>query len=397
MIKPLTLSSDRLSVVDALRGMALFAIVILHSYEHYNLYCFPETLPDWMRTFDRSLWDATWFMMAGKAFAAFALLFGFSFYIQFENARKRGIDFRGRFLWRMVLLFGFGQLHALFYNGDILVLYSIVGMFMVLFCKLSTKALLIIATIMFLQPLEWLRFIVLACGGDFFEYGNHFMKYAMLAEPVMRSGNFGELVWSNITDGQLYSNLWQVEHGRFFQVGSLFLYGMVLGRTKMFIKSETSTKWWKTIMLWSIVLFVPFYLLAQYAPNWVGDANELRAPLDIALPSIRNCLFMAFLMATYVLVWFRKGGYGFQKMFIPYGRMTLTNYIVQSAIGVTIYYGFGFGLFQHTGATYSLLIAVGIVGAQILFSRWWLSSHTHGPLEYLWKKATWVGSKKSKE
>ena len=89
-------TSERLGVVDALRGFALLAIVLLHNLEHYNLFLVPENVPAWLQTIDKYAWDILFFLFAGKAYATFSLLFGFSFYIQFHNAEKRGIDFRGR-------------------------------------------------------------------------------------------------------------------------------------------------------------------------------------------------------------------------------------------------------------------------------------------------------------
>lgn len=118
-------TSHRLGVVDVLRGFALPAIVLLHNLEHYNIYFTPEFLPDWLKTIDKYAMDTMFFLFAGKAYATFSLLFGFSFYIQFQNAKKSGQDFRERFAWQLVLLFLFAQLHTLFYDGDILVLYAI--------------------------------------------------------------------------------------------------------------------------------------------------------------------------------------------------------------------------------------------------------------------------------
>lgn len=132
-------TSERLGVVDALRGFALLAIVLLHNLEHYNLFLVPENVPAWLQIIDKYAWDILFFLFAGKAYATFSLLFGFSFYIQFHNAEKRGIDFRGRFAWRMCLLFLFAQLHALFYNGDILLLYAVVGFALIPVCKLKDK------------------------------------------------------------------------------------------------------------------------------------------------------------------------------------------------------------------------------------------------------------------
>ena len=81
----------RIEVVDALRGVALFAIVILHCFEHYNLYCIPEGTPQWLKALDNGLWDTTWYQMAGKAYSTFPLLIGLRIYIQKTNPPRKAI------------------------------------------------------------------------------------------------------------------------------------------------------------------------------------------------------------------------------------------------------------------------------------------------------------------
>ena len=71
-----TLKNERIEVVDALRGVALFAIVILHCFEHYNLYYMPDCQPHWLTALDKGVWDTVWFLFGGKAFSTFSLLFG---------------------------------------------------------------------------------------------------------------------------------------------------------------------------------------------------------------------------------------------------------------------------------------------------------------------------------
>ena len=68
--------------------------------------------------------------------------------------------------------------------------------------------------------------------------------------------------------------------------------------------------------------------------------------------------------------------------------MSLTNYISQSIMGVTIYYGFGLSMYKYAGATGSLLIALLIFTIQLIFSRWWLARHKQGPMEFLRRKGT---------
>ncbi len=105
-----------------------------------------------------------------------------------------------------------------------------------------------------------------------------------------------------------------------------------------------------------------------------------------------NFAFMVLLVAVFVLAWFRHGdkGYAFQRLTVAYGRMSLTNYIGQSIVGVAIYYHWGLGMYNAVGAAESVLIGLVIFFAQLAFSRYWLLHHPQGPLERLWKRGTWI-------
>lgn len=383
-------TNDRLGVVDALRGFALLAIVLLHNLEHYNLFLLPENIPAWLQTIDGYAWDVMFFLFAGKAYATFSLLFGFSFYIQFHNAAKRGTDFRARFAWRMCLLFLFAQFHALFYDGDILVLYAVVGFVLIPVCKLKDKTVCWIAVILLLQPFEWGRAIYAMINPDYVIEGGRYRIYGELAQEATANGSFLEVLRSNIWNGQLYSNIWQVENGRLFQTAALFMFGMLLGRRKYFMKSEESVCFWKNMLKYAAIAFIPLYCLKTFVPDLLTNPSVL-IPYKIAVPSYANFAFMVVLVSVFTLLWFKKEqGYGWQTLLIPYGRMSLTNYISQSIMGGFIYYGFGLSMYKYAGATESLLIALLIFAAQLIFSRWWLARHKQGPLEYLWRKGTWI-------
>jgi uncharacterized protein len=79
--------------------------------------------------------------------------------------------------------------------------------------------------------------------------------------------------------------------------------------------------------------------------------------------------------------------------FSPLGRMSMSNYIIQSVLGSFIYYGYGLGLYEFAGSTYAVLIGIGLITLQILFSRWWMKNHKQGPLESIWHKLTWITAK----
>jgi uncharacterized protein len=73
-----------------------------------------------------------------------------------------------------------------------------------------------------------------------------------------------------------------------------------------------------------------------------------------------------------------------------FGRMSLTNYLLQSIIGCAIFCGYGLACYRHLGITYAVMVGCAMVITQYLFARYWFSNHPRGPLEGLWRKLTWI-------
>ncbi len=385
-------SAQRLDVVDALRGFALLAIVLLHNLEHYNIFYGNLAVPDWLGATDRILTDVIYFFFAGKAYATFSLLFGFSFYIQMRNARRRGHDFRLRFAWRMLLLVCFSQLHALFYNGDILLLYAFCGLLLIPASGWSDRRVLIVATVLMLQPYAWGKMIYGWLNPEYVDTNSLFAQFAAVAEETGRHGGLLATLADNIWNGQLYSNFWQVEAGRLFQTPALFLLGMWLGRRNLFSDDAANRIFWKKALMYAAVAAIPLYALKTYVPQHISNIT-VASYYGIAIPMLYNFVFMVILVSLFILAWYGRGnGYRFQRSIIAYGRMSLTNYITQSIIGVAVYYNFGLGLWDSVGPALSVLIGLAIFMAQLMFSRYWLGRHKQGPLEYLWKRGTWIGA-----
>lgn len=119
----------RIEAVDALRGFAVMAILLVHNLEHFIFPVYPADSPGWLNALDQGVFNVVFTLFAGKAYAIFALLFGFTFYIQSDNLKRRGGDFGYRFLWRLVLLAGFATLNAAFFPaGDVLLLFVVAGL-----------------------------------------------------------------------------------------------------------------------------------------------------------------------------------------------------------------------------------------------------------------------------
>ena len=138
MYRTTNLPNTRIEVADALRGIAVAGIILFHAREHFNLYW---SGLDYIRAgfggWEQTVAGALGFLLSGKMYAIFALLFGLSFFIQSDNQAQRGNDFSLRFAWRMILLFGIGLINAAIYNGDVLTYYAVFGLFMI--CLLYTS------------------------------------------------------------------------------------------------------------------------------------------------------------------------------------------------------------------------------------------------------------------
>ncbi len=89
--------TPRIEMVDALRGFAVMAILLVHNVEHFIFSVYPTDSPTWLAALDKGVFDAVFALFSGKAYAIFALLFGFTFYVQYANQQLKGKDFGGRF------------------------------------------------------------------------------------------------------------------------------------------------------------------------------------------------------------------------------------------------------------------------------------------------------------
>ena len=388
--------NKRIDIADVLRELAVMGIIVLHSIEHFNFYSYPDTNHQsaFLNFTDTAIWDSMFFILGGKAYAVFALLFGFSFFIQHDNQQKKGYDFRLRFMWRLILLFIIGNLNAMFFTGEILVLYSLVGFILVITARLPDKIVLILAVILLLQPIEIGKTCYAFLHPEYVPSSGLSAHYFRKAYEVQMHGNFWETAKMNLWDGQLASLTWAWEHGRMLQTAGLFLLGMLIGRKRLFIQSNQNMKFWFNTMVIALIAYFPLIGMKNMLPSFVENHAAIQS-LNLMIQSWANFSFMWILIAVVILLFYssEKTKHSLLKI-TPYGKMSLTNYLTQSMIGAMLFYNWGFGLYKHLGITYSFLLGIGLFVLQLFFCRWWLKHHSHGPFEYIWKKATWIQFKK---
>lgn len=384
--------NSRIEVVDALRGFAVMAIILVHNLEHFIFPVYPTDSPNWLNILDQGIFNGIFSLFVGKAYAIFALLFGFTFYIQTNNQRKRGKDFGYRFLWRLILLVGFATLNAAFFPaGDVLLLFVVTGPILFFTRNWSNKAIIITSVIFLLQPIEWYHYIANLINPTHrlpnLKVGE---MYAEVAEYI-KGGNFWDFILGNITLGQKASLLWAINAGRFFQTAGLFLLGFYIGKKQLFVSSEKNLHFWVKILIVSAIAFAPLYTLKDLI---MDNTPIIRQTAGTAFDMWQKLAFTLVLVASFILLYQNKKFHNRVNNLCFYGRMSLTNYIAQSIIGAIIYFPFGLYLAPYCGYTVSLLIGFFTFLLQVKFCKWWLSKHKQGPLELIWHKWTWLGVNK---
>lgn len=381
--------NTRIDVADILRGIAIGGIVLIHFIEHLNFYLFPDASSPFMATLNQNVWDTTFFLLAGKMYAIFSMLFGLSFFIQHDNQAQLGVDFRPRFLWRMVLLMMFGLFDLLFYNGDILTLYAVCGVLVVPFVRANNRVLVAAAILFALQPVE-IAYIIMGLidpTTTSLNLGSGALFKAIL--PAQAEGSIVDVAIKGIQNGFPVNFLWAIEHGRFTQTIFLFLLGIYLGRRRLFYDEGNNVAIWKRVLVGSLCAFAVLFPLYKVVPNMIETAC-IKESVKVMLNMWKNFAMMLFYVSGVVVLFYRTTAKNFLIKIAPYGKMSLTNYLSQSIIGGFVFYNWGLGLYKYSGHTSSLMLGVLCVALQYLFCRWWLKSHSHGPFEALWRKLTWI-------
>lgn len=365
----------RLDYIDAMRALALFGILFVHSHDHFNFYV--TGLP--YGSFD---WLSDWcyeHLFLGKAFMLFSLLFGVSFSLQLMRSEQRGVDFRGRYLWRLCLLFAFGIIHSFFYCGDILIIFAALGIFPLMLWRLPSKWLFLIASLLLLSPLCLYNDLMGQAMALFEWYKNYVATHQLPSAPSPLSASWAQIATWNIETGTQYAWLYMIWSNRLCLVLGMFLFGAALGKSR-FIDSKLDLHArcaWGFFLayafLQSLIVAGVLPLLAKTMGIW---ANVL---FVLGFGSASSCL----------LRWSRVQAY--LVPFIAMGRMSLTCYIGQSIIMTALLASWGCGLLMQLTRIELAAIALLLYLAQMFFCTIWLRHFKFGPLEYIWRLLTNIG------
>lgn len=401
-------SRDRIVTLDAVRGFALTGIIAVHMVEQYL-----GSPPPASRAvvavpaIDAVAGALTGLLFVGKFFAMFSLLFGVSFFIQMERAAARGQAFERRFTWRLAVLFAIGMAHHLVYRGDILAVYAALGLVLLLYYRVSDRWLLAAAAAVLLGGPRLLLALWTTAAGS---------TPALMPDDAsiqtywdtLKGGSPAAIAWLNLTEGVwpklqfLFS--W---FGRGYQTLGLFLVGLYLARRRWHEQLESRRPAIKRLLWWSLAACGVVVLVAGAGfavaaaagmlPQGGGAASgPPQAPPvwllvgGFLLYDVFNLGVMGAMLAGFLLLFERPRARGVLRWFAPVGQTALTTYVMQSVAGALIYYGYGLNLLGEIGAAAGLGLAAIVFAGQIVATHLWLRFFRYGPLEWLWRSATYM-------
>lgn len=403
--------ADRIVTIDAVRGFALLGIIGMHMVEQY----LGSPPPASRAAVEVPLVDqigtgfAALFLM-GKFFAMFSLLFGMSFFIQMDRAAARGQSFEGRFVWRLAVLFVIGMAHHLVYRGDILAIYAALGLVLLLFYRVSDRWLLVTAAaVLFGMPRLLQASWIVATGSD---ASLALDDQAALEHywDTLKAGSPVAIGLLNLRDGVMPKLDFQFSFfGRGYQTLGLFLVGLYIARRRWHERIETFLPAIRRLTWWSIGVAVAALLCAAGLIAVAAATGQLPNPDSPAAPGqpepvpplwlivggftvydVFNLAMMAAYLCVFLRLYHRAGAQRLLRRLAPVGQTALTVYVAQSVIGGLIFYGYGLNLLGELGAVAGLLLAGVIFLGQVIVANLWLGYFRFGPLEWLWRSATYL-------
>lgn len=381
--------SQRFELIDALRGFALFGVLLVN-LEGFTLYEFlppdgPQALA--MTSLDHWVDGFIGIFVSGTSITLFSLLFGVGFSLQMRRGESDPRAAR-RYLRRLAVLLVIGLLHASLWWGDILRYYAVMG------------ALLL--------PLQRLRVRTIACAGVLLVLVAPLLLQPWLSPLLARQSNVDSAARSLASfSGSDWSEMLQANFQRTlhmlvgvwilptYVLGRLMI-GAALGRSGKLQEAPQQLPFWRRFLVLMLVLSTVAQLGPMLVPTmapWLDGqlAKRLMFVLRQAQPL---CLGLTY-MAGFVLLYQRPGIRRRLAWLAPIGRMALTNYLSQTVIAMALFYGVGLGLGPIAPARI-LATAILIFAAQAVISRWWLARYRQGPVEWVWRRLTYGGIRGSR-
>jgi uncharacterized protein len=278
-----------------------------------------------------------------------------------------------------------GVLHGtLFFAGDILLLYAVLGFFLLVLVARKDSTVLVLAAA---SGLVWMMLLwaLGSSGGESTQSQREFQIRFSEATAGLKSSSFWLAVQARINYWPLAQLVIIGLNG--FAVLALFCVGLVAGRAQLLRQPERRVRWWRLGFSLGLVIGLPGSLLSATWITGYGasfDAPAARETAGLALGFVTAPALSLAYVSAMALLHIRKPN--LLKAFRPAGRMSLTGYIGESLLLALIFCGFGAGLLGQLGAAAVTAIALAAWLTLDVFAQFWQKRFTQGPLEYLLRR-----------
>lgn len=387
---PIT-DSERADVLDALRGFALLGIFISHIPDlsgHSFMTPMQQAALDHFGV-DGASASVQDFLIRGKFYSLFSLLFGIGFAIQLESASRRGADFARHFTRRLAVLFVIGLIHASLWYGDILKDYALIGFALILFRRSNATTIAWAAAFVFALRVVWPLIIswLVSTTSPVSSGTNPGGSFSALTHTF--AGVDASAIFNANLELVRLKALQMIYDGRALSILTMFLLGALVGKLGLH----------RNICNHRQLLRNVFWICAPVGV--IG--NAVLTPLHAATPDfppmgawvIENTLYAIAVPALAVayasgFAWlWVSGSRAMLSWLAPAGRMALTTYVFQTLIGISLFYGVGLGLHGRIGLLEGTILAIAIFAAQCAVARLWLRWFHFGPIEWVWRRMTY--------
>ena len=372
----------RIEDIDVIRGFALFGVLMMNLATAFRIPFFAGP-PSMGTGIDHVVGRAEFLLLANKSMSLFSILFGAGLAIFLERASAR--DPHGA-MWllarRLLLLLAFGLAHIfLLWNGDILVSYALTGLLALLFIRLRPSVLLATSAACILLPslgVAWPALLALSdthVAGHYEEALRVYGTGSYLDIVRFRAHEVVHIVW------RAYVYFWPHELKN-------MLVGIVIWRSGILRAPLEHLRTLRWTALVGIVLGSSFAIHRAI----IAELYDTPAPPSVG----RSLLFWTSLLlfslgygAGIILLLHSTRSRKWVAAVAPLGRMAFTNYLTQSIVFSTVFYGYGFGLVGKLGYAITALVGVGFYILQGIFSTIWLRHFRFGPFEWAWRSLTY--------
>lgn len=397
-------ANERIDLLDAIRGAALGGILLanLMSFFGTDMLGASGRRAMWAGgAGEQVLFGVNW-LVEGKFYSIFSMLLGAGFALQAGRAVRAGTSpsqFGRFFRRRMTVLVAIGLTHMyVMWSGDILTLYGLMGLLLPTLWRRPAKARIAIMVAFFCVPLATHALVITSEGRldprpPFAAVGAEVRdRLGVAGRPALDVFAHGTArdYWAWNTSFAVARPGTYLQSGRPAKVLALFLLGAWLA-TRMLPRLATLRR---TLLATTVIggavglssSFVYATIKADTGSTFLVSGTGVLQTAAYTLGT--TPLALAYLAAA-VLAWQSASAKGVLEWFVPLGRMALSVYLTQTLIQLVVFSSLGLGLAGRAPTVLLPVVAALILIGQRYLCAWWLQSHAQGPVEWLWRRATY--------